>query len=117
MGTHSIFESDFDCLTDAKMKDEPTTFQNLEYEKGSRLLNFTPLQFFFTLACSFIICGLLTWTTIVYFDRQITNLDELFEDEVSEQQTDYGADYYGPERFQIVMFITIIYGKIKMHLF
>ena len=41
--------------SDAKMKDEPTTFQNLEYEKGSRLLNFTPLQFFFTLACSFII--------------------------------------------------------------
>ena len=36
--------------SDAKMKDEPTTFQNLEYEKGSRLLNFTPLQFFFTLA-------------------------------------------------------------------
>jgi len=87
--------------SDAKMKDEPTTFQNLEYEKGTRLLNFTPLQFFFTLACSFIICGLLTWTTIVYFDRQITNLDELFEIEsVDEESTDelvlteYSDAYY-----------------------
>ena len=49
----------------------------------------------------FVFSGLLTWTTIVYFDRQITNLDELFEVEtVDEESTDelvfteYSDTYY-----------------------
>lgn len=40
--------------------------------------------------------GLLTWTTIVYFDRQITNLDELFDDEESTDELVF-TDYYEPE--------------------
>ena len=40
--------------------------------------------------------GLLTWTTIVYFDRQITNLDELFDDEESTDELVF-TEYYEPE--------------------
>ena len=39
---------------------------------------------------------MLTWTTIVYFDRQINNLDELFDEE--EPTIDLVlTDYYEPE--------------------
>jgi len=87
MGTHPIFESDFDCLTDKKGTDEANEDQAFTYDESNR----TSMGFVFLFAPGIILLFSLIW---LMFDwpailRELCTKRTVSKEESPEYYTNY----------------------------